>query len=121
MAAERQYKFVFKDVEYTNSYYKAKIYGSLFMENNEASSVYEIHEQSVSFKQECGNIWSTKILVEELGEINIYAHRLGMNFISSKGEVKYDEITITANEYETYLAINQIFYSNQSYLLFDET
>lgn len=121
LAAERQYQITLRDVEYSNSYYKAKIYGSLFMENNETSGVYDICEQEVSFKQECGTIWSTKISIAEFGEISLYAHRLGIKFLADKGEVKYDEITITANEYETYLNINLIFYSNQSYLFFSET
>lgn len=121
LAAERQHQIVLKDVEYTNFYYKAKICGSLFMESNKASDVYEIHEQSINFKQKCGSIWSAKISVEGLGEIDIFAHRLGKNFLADKGEIKCDEITITALEYETYLNINFIFYSNQSYLFLSET
>lgn len=118
LAAEHQEAITLKEIEYTNAYYHAKMSGELFYNADDNPNSYEIAEQEVEFRQEYGTIWSTTISVEQLGEMTIYAHRLGDGYISDK-EYSFDDFTMTAIEYRSYSYINFFFYSNQTYLLFE--
>lgn len=118
LAEEHQEQIILKEIEYTNTYYRAKISGNLFYNADNNPNLYNITEQEVEFRQEQGAIWSTTISVEELGVISIYAHRLGEGYIPSDKKCQFDEFIMTTNEYEHYNHINFLFYSNQMYLLF---
>lgn len=118
LAAEHQEQITLKEIEYTNSYYRAKISGVLYYNADSNSNSYEISEQKVDFYQEYGQIWSTIVSVEQLGEITIYAHRLGDGYIANK-KCQFDDFIMTVEEYHSYRHINFLFYSNKIYLLFE--
>ncbi len=119
LAAEHQEQIILKDVEYTNTYYRATISGTLLYLDGDTFSRYEITEQTVDFRQECGDIWFTKISVEKLGEITLFGNRLGDDFVS-KREIQCDDFTLTAMEFRTYREFSFLFYSNMQYLLFSD-
>ncbi|MCM1043008.1 MAG: hypothetical protein NC350_02220 [Corallococcus sp.] len=119
LAAERQEQIILKEIEYTNTYYRAKISGNLFYNADNNPNLYQIPEQEVEFRQEQGAIWSSIISVEKLGVITIYAHRLGEEYIPSDQECQFDNFVMTTDGYKSYKHINFLFYSNQMYLLFD--
>lgn len=63
-------------------------------------------------------LWSATVSVERLGEITVYAHRLGDGYIS-EAEYQFDGVTMTAIEYRYYREINSLFYANQTYFLYE--
>ncbi len=117
MAAEHQEQIILKDVEYTNSYYRASISGTLLYENYDDFVRYEINEQKADFRQVWGDVWSAKISVDGLGEITLYGNRLGDGYVSSR-ELQCDRFTLTAMEFRTYKEFSFLFYSDRQYLLF---
>lgn len=117
-AGGRQEQIAFTDIEYTNTYYRTKISGKLFYCADDDPDSYEIVEQEVNFRQEHGAIWSATVSVERLGEITVYAHRLGDGYIS-EAEYQFDGVTMTAIEYRYYREINSLFYANQTYFLYE--
>ncbi len=121
LAAGHQERITLKDVEYTNTYYRATISGTmLYLKKDASFTRYEIAEQNVEFSQEYGDVWSTKISVEGLGEVTLYGNRLGDGFVS-KSEIQCDNFTMTAMEYRTYREFSFLFYSDMQYLLFQES
>ena len=111
-------RIVLKNTTYDNDNYATTIFGEILL--NDKNSLTTIPEQELELIQVYGNIWFSKIEIDEDDSVILYFHRLGDKPLSDTKKIGIsDEAggSIIALTYEKYKNVNFIIVGSRIYLL----